>query len=516
MKKLQSLTTQILPAGKMQMDISALKHKGSMIKTPILLILIILSLNPGTFGQQKKQEQLFDQSDLVEDYNFLLKTLEETHPNLYAYIPKEEFALKTSEFRASINQPMSIADFHKILLKTIALIKQGHTMVFGDGGYREFLKSGGLAFPFKIVYHANHIYIDENYSDRNEFAKGTEIIAVNHIPVNSIINEFRPYLRVRPNGYIGGTLSYNWGGFLWLLYGFNNQFTISYILPNENIIQTKTIDGVSLDQIKKRAIADSNKDLEFDLEPTRKTALLTLNTFHLDFDRYDSLLNQVFTEIQNNEIENLIIDVRANKGGNGNLVSTLLNYLTDKTYITTAGTQVKTSEATKRCYTTHPVLVNAIEQARKAEGDKPEFLKLVDCFLEGEPGTITTFPKEINTPDDNPLRFKGRLYVLTSKETYSAGTLFSAIIKDNNLGTIVGEETSDNPTMYACIMLFELANTKINIQNSAQYSLRPGGFDDQRGVLPDFEVEPTYWDYIHEYDKVLNYTYWLIDERIVK
>ena len=479
-----------------------------------LTTLMLVSLTKFSTGQEATNQNLIDQSLLLEDYDFLLKTLEDTHPNLYAYIPKDEFIKKTDEFRASINKPMSKSDFHQILLQTIALIRQGHTMVFGDGGYREFLKSGGLAFPFKINYNSGHVYVDENYSDQKEFIKGTEIIAINRITVNHLIDEFTPYLRVRPNGYIRGTLSYNWGGFLWLLHDFSDQFTISYILPNENIIQTKTIEGVIQEQIKKKTGPDSKIDFEFNLEPERKTALLKLNTFHLDFDRYDSLLTNVFTEIQKNEIENLIIDVRENPGGNGNLVSTLVNYLTDKPYITTAGSQVKTSEATKLCYTTHPVLVNAIEQARKAEGDKPEFLKLVDCFLEAEPGTLTTFPEEINIPEENQLRFKGQLYVLTSKDTYSAGTLFSAIIKDNNIGDIVGEETSDNPTMYACIMLFELPNTKSNIQNSAQYSLRPGGFDDQRGVLPDFKVEPTYYDYINDFDRVMNYTYWLIDEGI--
>jgi len=481
----------------------------------MLTVAIIFALFKISFGQDVAKENLIDQALLLEDYDFLLKTLEETHPNLYSYIPKDEFVEKTNAFRASINEPMSKTDFYKILYQTIALVKQGHTMVFGDAGYREFLKSGGQAFPFKISYNSGHIYVDENYSSHSEFVKGTEIIAVNRVPVNRIVDKFTPFLRVRPNGYIGGTLSYNWGGFLWLLYDFSDQFTISYILPNKHIIQTKTIDGVSLEQIKNQTKAGENKDFEFTIEPERNTALLTLNTFQLDFDSYDSLLAHVFTEIQKNKIENLIIDVRENPGGNGNLVSTLVNYLTDKPYCAGSESQVKTSEATKLCYTTHPVLVNAIEQARKAEGDKPEFLKLVDCFLEAEPGTITTFPEEINTPEENQLRFEGQLYVLTSKNTFSAGTLFSVVIKDNEIGTIVGEETSDNPTMYACIMIFELPNTKINIQNSAQYSIRPAGFDDQRGVLPDFKVVPTYDDYINNFDRVLNYTYWLIDEKIV-
>ncbi len=482
----------------------------------ILTTVLFLALTNVSFGQDVATKNLIDQTLLLEDYDFLLKTLEETHPNLYAYIPKDEFIKKTNEFRASLNKPMSKPDFHKILLKTIALIKQGHTMVFGDGGYHEFLESGGLAFPFKINYNSDHIYVDENFSFNSEFVKGTELIAINRIPTNRIIDEFTPYLRVRPNGYIGQTLSYNWAGFLWLIYGFKERFSISYILPNENVIQTKTIDGVKIEQIENKTGSSSNKDFEIILEPTRKTALLKLNTFNLNFDKYDSLLLNAFKEIQKNEIENLIIDVRANKGGNGNLISTLVNYLTDKPYIETSESQVKSSEATKLCYTTHPIFVNAIEQARKAEGETPYFLKLVDCFLEAEPGTITTFPKEIRTPDENQFRFKGQLYVLTSKHTFSAGTQFSVMIKDNDIGYIVGEETSDDPTEYGCIMLFELPNTKINIQNSTQYNLRPAGYDDQRGVIPDFKVEPTYWDYINGYDKVLNYTYWLIDDGITK
>ena len=35
----------------------------------------------------------------------------------------------------------------------------------------------------------------------------------------------------------------------------------------------------------------------------------------------------------------------------------------------------------------------------------------------------------------------------------------------NGLRKLVGNKTSDNPTDYGCIMLFQIPNTKINIQN---------------------------------------------------
>lgn len=77
----------------------------------ILTSLILLALPKVSFGQDVANNNLIDQALLLEDYDFLLKTLEETHPNLYAYIPKEEFIEKTNEFRASINKPLSKPDF---------------------------------------------------------------------------------------------------------------------------------------------------------------------------------------------------------------------------------------------------------------------------------------------------------------------------------------------------------------------------------------------------------------------
>lgn len=442
----------------------------------------------------------------------MLKTLEETHPNLYAYIPKAEFLNKTDELRKSINRPLSKPEFYKILLQTISLIKQGHTMVFGDPGFGVFLKEGGLSFPFTIKYDADHIFIDENYSSIKTISKGTELIAINKIPISQIISDLTPYLRVRPNGFIGSTLEFNWARYLWLEYGFDKTFTISYILPNEDIIRTDRIDGIKKEPKRKKDL-DKAK-FKFHIDQDRSLAVITLNTFEFDFEEYDSLLSSSFKNIKDNELKNLIIDIRENGGGNGNLINPLVDYLTDKPYITTSSSQIKTSEATIKCYTTHPVFINAIEQARKAEKDSEKFLQFVDAFLENPAGTITNFPKEEAVPTINENRFTVNLYVLTSRHTFSAATGFCVTIKDNKIGSIVGEETSDNPTDFGCIMLFELPNTKINIQNSTLYSVRPAGYDDEHGIIPDFKVQSTFSEFINDTDKVMNYTYWLIDEGI--
>lgn len=484
-----------------------------MNKVKILAVLFILSLS--LYGQEQLQVQYMSSEELLEDYDYMLETLDETHPNLYAYISKEEFINKTDKFRQMIMEPMSKEEFHKILYKTIALIKQGHTMVFSDAGFGKFKDQGGLSFPFSITYSNDHVYIDQNYSNCNQFVKGAELIAINKIPITKIIEDFTPYLVVRPNGFMANTLASNWSRLLWLEYGFSDVFSISYILPDSDSIITEKVEGVKKEFIIKDKTPLYEKDFDYRIDNDRNVVYMEINTFEFQFDEYDSLLQSSFKDIKQSGIDNLIIDVRANHGGNGNIIPTLVDYLTDKPYITTAGSEVKTSEATRICYTTHPVFINAIEQARKAEGNSSKFMELTNCFLEKPYGTLTTFPEEISTPTENEYRFDGNLYVLISNETFSSGTIFSAIVKDNDIGYIVGSETSDNPTIYACIMLFDLPNTKITIQNSTEYAVRPGGFDDNRGVLPDYKIEPTYRDLINNYDKALNYTYWIIENDIV-
>ena len=186
-----------------------------MLKNIILLILILSTSFKTSFGQEPLKTDLLSPTELIADFDFMLKTLEETHPNLYAYIPKDEFIKKTDEYRESIIKPMSKPEFYKVLYKTIALIKQGYTMVFGDAGFGEFKKDGGLSFPFTISYFSDHIYIDQNYSSNNQLTKGTEIIAINRIPVTKIIDDFTSDLVVRPNGYIANTLTYHWSQLLW-------------------------------------------------------------------------------------------------------------------------------------------------------------------------------------------------------------------------------------------------------------------------------------------------------------
>lgn len=160
--------------------------------------------------------------------------------------------------------------------------------------------------------------------------------------------------------------------------------------------------------------------------------------------------------------------------------------------------------------------VKISEEYRKKMGELPEeYRKQMRELLEGEIGSIITETGDYINPGsfcDPGLRFKGNVYLLTSRLTFSSATLFAATVKDFGFGTIVGEETGGLPTLYGDCIYITLPNSGLGCSVSCKYFVRPSGIDDGRGVLPDYEIKPQPEDLITGEDRALNLVLDLIGE----
>lgn len=67
--------------------------------------------------------KLIEQGKLKEDLDFLFKTIEEVHPNMYAYTSKEEFTPLREGLYRQIYRPMTRLNFLKLVAPTIAQLK---------------------------------------------------------------------------------------------------------------------------------------------------------------------------------------------------------------------------------------------------------------------------------------------------------------------------------------------------------------------------------------------------------
>jgi C-terminal processing protease CtpA/Prc len=207
---------------------------------------------------------------------------------------------------------------------------------------------------------------------------------------------------------------------------------------------------------------------------------LSLGIFHLDAcylnDEYTRTVKAFFTEVSEKNIRNIAIDVRRNGGGNSSVINEFFKYLKIDQYRSYSG-DVRYSEeiAPKAGYT-------------RTSG-----------YERGKPHRMPNAKVK-----DTKLLFGGKLFVLTSTHTFSSGNWFAVLVKDNALGTILGEPTGNAPSSYGDSPSFQLPNTGFWFSVSHKKWVRPNPDNDPEDALyPDIPVYTTIEDIIHGADPQL-------------
>jgi C-terminal processing protease CtpA/Prc len=87
----------------------------------------------------------------------------------------------------------------------------------------------------------------------------------------------------------------------------------------------------------------------------------------------------------------------------------------------------------------------------------------------------------------NDLLFTGDFYLLTSSGTFSSAMLYAQYVKDNHVGTIIGEAPGNDPNGYGEVVYFALPNSKIFMSVSTKHFIRADKDAGTYLVEPDIE-----------------------------
>jgi C-terminal processing protease CtpA/Prc len=155
----------------------------------------------------------------------------------------------------------------------------------------------------------------------------------------------------------------------------------------------------------------------------------------------------MFTEIKRNHIQNVVVDLRGNGGGNSLVADEFIRYLDIDTYKETACNW------------------------------------RLGLFKFKNGSNTQTNDKNVD------LQFTGKVYLLTSSSTFSSGMMFAEFIKDNELGTIIGEAPGNTPTGYGDIAIFQLPNSKLCFQVSTKEFFRADISSTEKLVEPDIPCD---------------------------
>lgn len=440
------------------------------------------------FGQPAIDvNQRFTPEQLIEDVDFYIKTLEEAHVNPYAHISAKEFQARANQIKSLIRErgAMTQKEFWLLFTPLASVIQDSHTFVVDPRFFIKGENDTTKYFPIRTVYVDGKIVVEQSFAGE-KVEKGSVITAVNGISSREIIRKLSEYRSGVERERVENAVQWLWVGAA-EVFGRPDEFAVSF--ADGGRMQVK---GLNLPEFIQRENAaraanrgsatKNDSPLELKLLDNG-IAYLNSTTFSYDLEKYKTLLKDVFTQIKSAGVRKLIIDVRNNGGGNSTLGDALIDMFNAKPY---------------RHYSMKWKRSNQYVEYLKSKN-----LPIADIYLSKRPGEFVSTNSEINKPAANPLRFNGQVYVLGSKHTFSSAQMFLAVIKDNKLAKIIGEETNEPACSFGEVYAFSLPHSRLRTTASVKYWIPPGGCKNASGVVPDLPVTRRVADYLNGRDAIL-------------
>ncbi|WP_286264891.1 S41 family peptidase [Thalassotalea atypica] len=428
-----------------------------MNKYIILILLVCLSLFQKSANAQEYLNTLLQPEQVSEDLEQWLTFLNKTHPQLsYTVDNVDAFHADVEKLKASITQPISILELWRHVSVFNSVLSDGHTVINLPKIKtlaNQHVKNGGGLFPFEVVFRNDKLIIKSQINGEATAYRGNEITHINGVNTSKFI---APLLK-RTNGdsvlFRRALLQRRLAEYIWLYYGEIDSFVLT--LNKYGQQQIKTF-AASHDEFN----LDDNFEEQFSFEILDKnSALLTLNTFSwgAEYKRVIDFLHQSFSQIAQNKIDHLIIDIRENGGGDDVIwIDGILPYLADKKWRT--GSKYKAK----------------IIEGRADEGET------IGDVVEGENSFRELDPK-VN-------KFTGDVSVLISSFTYSSSILFANVIQDHQFGQLVGERTGGKSGQTGGTQFKSLKHSNLSVVSPFFYLERPKGGENHMSVTPDIEI----------------------------
>ncbi|MBO9571203.1 MAG: peptidase S41, partial [Chitinophagaceae bacterium] len=169
------------------------------------LYIILLFLYSCTASRNFVADKKYPISDLKKDYTIFRGALEEGHPGLYWFTPKDSMDKYFDEGFNSLKDSMTERQFRTSLMKVVADIKCGHTAVGFSKRYMRYLDTANLKlFPLAFKVWKDTLAVTGNLNRKDSiFTRGTVVTAINNYSSKFLIDTFFHYLNGDGNSITG-------------------------------------------------------------------------------------------------------------------------------------------------------------------------------------------------------------------------------------------------------------------------------------------------------------------------
>lgn len=456
-----------------------------------VLTILLLAISSISFSQENKKYSV----DSLKSWT--TSTLDEVstkHPGFYRYTSKERFDFLIDSTISTINEPLTTLEYYRKIKPLFAQIGCLHTGISLSEEIQRNLDERPNLLPIEVfVDSAMHVYVSNNYVEPETIPVGSIIKSINEQSIEIILSRlmksipsdgFNTSLKIR-------LLSLRFAHWYRSIIEENDQFDIKYEYRGEDHFKTLTAVKIDVFPSQKELERDYVKSLEFQIN--RGTGVLTIHTFAKSvIKKYDQnfkkFTDNVFAELKEKEIENLILDLRGNTGGSDTHAVMLTSYFFEEPFkywdrIEVTKAIAEEIKGTARIFYKKPILEDSIYLWQK--------IWLANDFDY----------YEVQKPADN--NYDGKIYILTDGFCMSSCADVTAILAYNKKAVVIGQE-SGGGYQGNCSGLMPSTELPMGIimtiplqkyTNAVNPNVNVG-----RGTVPDYPVNYTFENWINKDD----------------
>jgi len=473
------------------------------LKTKIWLSLcVILAFSCSSTRKTYDPQYKYPPAELQADYSLFRHILESSHPSIYWYTTKDSMDYYFDQGFQTLHDSLTEIQFRDVLAYVISKMDCGHTTVKGSKAFNRYIDTASsLAFPFALKFWSDTMVISANLRRKDPLLqRGTIVTSINGYTTKALTDTLFNFITTDGYSMNGKYQSLSTGFAFANLYkniiGLTDSFDIHYIdsLGVERQTYVKPYD-FRADTMNKKTLSHGppakgsgkKKDkptfylssVNLQLDTVMKTGFMTVTTF----DRSNHLrkfFKNSFRVLHENQIKNLIIDVRSNGGGDAGLSTLLTRYIADHKFKLADSLYTIKPPAEYRKYIQNDfwygMLVSAV--TRKCKDGKLHF---------------RYFEKHYYSPKEK-YHYDGQVFILIGGNSFSATTLFAGDLKGQKNVTLVGEETGGGYYGNTAWIIPDvtLPNTGLRFRLPRfRMVVSRDRIKNGRGILPDVWALPT-------------------------
>lgn len=464
-----------------------------------IVALAMLSVGCVSSRQPFDAQRKYAPQQLQQDFHYFRSILEESHPSLYWFTPKDSMDFYFQAGYNSLTDSMTEPEFRNVLSYITSKIRCGHTNIRYSKAYNNYLDTAKLTvFPLHLKVMPGSASVVVNLNRRDSILRrGTIITAINGRSIRQLTDTFFNYISGDGNALNGKYQTLSNPGSFGSLYrnvlGLTDTFTVNYLdsagIEQQTVIPVfdpKTLTrnrstakptGKPPKQAPRAPMLNGVRSVQIDT--SLSSAYMVVNTFGRD-NKLRSFFRRSFRELKKQHIQHLVVDVRANGGGDAGISTKLTRYLINKKFkLADSLYAVRRTSDYRRFIQWQPAYWAMMKVVTSKHRDgRYHFGYFERHYFK---------PKQKN-------HFDGNIYIITGGNSFSATTLFASALKGQSNVKIIGEETGGGSYGNTAWMMPDvvLPNSQIRFRlPKFRLVMNQAMVKDGRGVMPDIEVAPT-------------------------